>query len=284
MAISQTPARAWVSVFRISDVQRKWTIWATGFVLVYVGIGLAGWARTLLPDEIRPLILADLPFRATLDYAQQDLVQTPGSYVLERIWLRTFGQTDSVAKTLALLLNVPTIVLFTYLASRITTHWRAAALLFTLPFLRIGSAVNLVRMYGLLLLCIVAALVLWNEWRIQPRTRWLIGWVAAMSVAVYAHASALFMLPAFVVANTLFGPRRLAFFIAAAVPVLALSPWVAFVSSTFLERGFRANVQSIHTDPTRAVFRLPFYFMSGEPPGGASPLEVYYARGISPLW
>jgi hypothetical protein len=259
-------------------------VWATGFVLLYVGVGLAGWARTLLPDEIRPLILADLPLRATLDYARQDLVQTPGSYLLERIWMRTFGHSDSVAKTLALLLNVPTIVLFAYLASRITTHWRVAALLFTLAFLRIGSAVNLVRMYGLLLLCFVSALVLWNEWRTEPRMRWLFGWAVAMSFAVYAHATALFLLPVFVLVNTLFGPRRVVFLIASGLPVLALVPWIAFVSSTFFERGIGGNVGWIGTDPTRAVFQLPFYFLTGEPPGGASPLEERYARGISPLW
>ncbi len=266
------------SARRISD----WRIWSAGFVLLYLAANLSGWTRTLLPDEIRPLLLAQQPFRATLDYAQQDLVQTPGSYVVQRFWLQTFGHTDSVAKALALLINIPTIVLFTFLASNLTRYWHIVGLLFTFTLMRVGAPVNLVRMYGLLLFFCVAALVLWNEWRQSARTRALAGWTIAMTAAVYAHASALLLLPAFVLANTLFGPRRPTFALAAATPILALMPWVLYVSPVLADRGIAANVAAIHTDPTRAIAALPFYLLSGEAAGAASPLEEYYRRGVSP--
>jgi uncharacterized membrane protein len=42
-----------------------------------------------------------------------DLVHPPLMYLIERCWVSVFGQTDSAAKSLPLLFNIPTLFLFT---------------------------------------------------------------------------------------------------------------------------------------------------------------------------
>ncbi|HSA54625.1 MAG TPA: hypothetical protein VLE53_02925 [Gemmatimonadaceae bacterium] len=255
-----------------------WRRWAVLLVAAYLVVGLVGFRRTLIPDEIRPLLLAAEPWSVQLEITRQDLVQTPASFILARWWLALFGHTDAASKTLALLLNVPTIVLFTYLARRVTAYWPAASLLCALALMRIGSAPNLVRMYGLLLLCVVAAMVLWVHWRERPRGGLLAAWVAVMVLAAYTHLSALLLLPAFVIATWLFGPARRVFTAAAVAVPLALLPWANYVRGVYEERGIHENVQAIRDDPTRAVAKLPFYVLSGEDPGAGSPLGDWYRR------
>lgn len=258
-----------------------WRLWAGLLVGVYAVVGLIGFQRTLTPDEIRPLLLAAGPWREQLEFARQDLVNTPASYFLTRLWLQLVGHTDTGAKMFALLVNVPTLVLFTVLARRMTSYWPVASLLCAAVYLRVGGTPNLVRMYGLLLLCIVAAILLWLRWRERPSAGLLVAWLAVMVLAVCMHASALLTLPAFVIGTWLYGPAQRLFTVAAALVALALLPWLVFVGDVYADRGFDANVGWIQDNPTKAVAELPFLVLSGEDPGADSPLgEKYRTRGI----
>lgn len=261
---------------RSTAADLDWRLWALLLVAAYLVVGVVGFTRTLLPDEIRPLLLAAQPWSVQLEITRQDLVQTPASFVLARAWLALFGHSDTASKVLALLLNIPTLVLFTYLARRVTAYWPAASLLFALVLMRVGSAPNLVRMYGLLLLCAVAATVLWVHWRERPRSGVLFAWAAVMALGAYTHLSALLLLPGFVMATWLFGPARRAFTVAAAVVPLTLLPWVTYVRGVYEERGITENVVAISDDPTRAAAKLPFFVLSGEDPGAGSPLGDWY--------
>jgi hypothetical protein len=259
-----------------------WQAWACFQVLLYGIVGFIGWNRTLIPDEIRPLLLAAKPLKEQLEFARLDLVQTPLSYLFQRLWLNIFGHTDGAAKASALLIGSLTLVLFTYLASQITPHWRLTTFLFSVPYLRIGSAVNLVRMYGLLLLLTVVAILIWEQWRKQPHTSRLMAWALVMTLMAYTHGSGLLLLPAFVLINWLYGPRRWTFTIAAAIPCLALLPWIAYVFPVYQSRGIEANVIAIRKNPTIVLGELPFFFLSGEDPGGGTPLPPLHAQALRP--
>jgi hypothetical protein len=262
---------------------RAFRIWSAALIALYVAVCFAGWSRTLLPDEIRPLILAQESPRALLQLARDDIVQTPGSYLVAQAWLNIFGHTDAAAKALAAAVGAATLLLFALLARRITPHWRMASLLWCLIYLRVGSSPNLVRMYGLLVLCVVAALLVWDHWRRNPRHTSLIAWALLMSAAIYMHPSAVLTVGATTVAVWLLGPRKLAFTTAALVPVLSLLLWVAIVYPVYRTRGLDANVEALADDPTREMARLPFYFLTGDPPGASSPLEDRYVLG-TPSW
>jgi hypothetical protein len=257
-----------------------WQTWAGLLVALYVGIGLIGWQRTLIPDEIRPLLLAAAPLSEQIAVARLDLVQTPLSYLLWRGWLDLFGHTDQAAKTLALLLNVSTLILFTALAHKVTPYWRLTAFLFAVPYLRIGSALNLARMYGLLVLLMVIALLLWEQWRQQPSSRKLAVWTLVMILMLYTHGSALLVLPVFVLMNWVYGPRRWGFIVAASLAGLALLPWIAYVLPVYQTRGLTENIRALSPHPTRALAELPFFFLAGEDPGGAAPVPPLHAPSL----
>lgn len=253
--------------------------WVGILVASYIVVSLAGWARTLLPDEIRPLILAARPPAALLELARGDLVQTPLSYFVAQGWLTVFGHSDAAAKALALVIGAATIVVFAFLARRTTTHWRLAALLCCLVYLRVGTSPNLVRMYGLLVLLATASMLAWDVWRHDPRlSKWLV-WAGLSVAAVYTHPSALLLVGATAIATGVAGPRRVAFMAAATIPMLAILPWVGFVLPVYQDRGIEANVGALADDPIRETARLPFYFLTGDPPGGGSPLETRYMQG-----
>jgi hypothetical protein len=249
-------------------------------VAAYLVTGLLTFHRTLLPDEIRPLLLADRPLAEQMDIARGDLVQTPASYLLARAWIAPFADKDAAAKSLALVLGAATITLFALLSKRVTPDWRIAAVLCCAMYMRPGTSPNLVRMYGLLILCAVAALLIWDAWRSRPRWPLLAGWCAVMATALYTHLSALLLLGAMVVTTWVLGPRRRSFTVAASITVLTLIPWLVYVFPVFQERGIQANVGAIAEEPVRALFRLPFFLLTGDSPGVASPLEEAYSVGI----
>jgi len=260
--------------------RRSWLAWAAFLVALYMAVGIGGWQRTLIPDEIRPLILAGRPLSEQMEYIRQDLIHPPLSFLLDRWWVLAFGDTDRAVKTLALVQNLATLVLFTALASRITERWRLASFLFVVPFLRVGSSVNLVRMYGPLLLWSVAALWLWESWREKPTLIRLAAWTTAVSLALYTHISGFALLAVFFVVNWIYGPRRWAFTVATALAALSFLPWVFYVAPVFLARGIEANVAAIRKAPTFALLQVPFYFLSGEEPGASSPESLLHTSGL----
>lgn len=262
-----------------SDARENWwalrSTWAAGLTAIYATIAALSWNRTLIPDEIRPLIVARGSAVELVEFARLDIIQTPLSYLAARAWLNAFGHSDNVAKAFALVLGIATIVLFVYIAGRFTQHWRVASLLLCVIYLRVGSAPNLVRMYGLLLLLSVVALYFWDRWRLDPTPTLLTAWTATMVLLFYTLGSALLLLPGYALATWLYGPRswsrQLAFAGAATASVLALAPWLAYVYPVFAGRGISANIQAIQGRPTAVLGRLPFYVLSGFDAGGGSP-------------
>lgn len=255
-----------------AGTDRNWVVWAGLLVALYIAIGLVGWNRTLIPDEIRPLLLADNPLDEELEFIRSDLLHTPLSFMVQRMWLNVFGHTDTAAKSLALLLNVPTLIIFTWLARKLTTHWRLTAFLFSTPFLRIGSAVNLVRMYGLLLLLVVIALVVWELWRRKPTNIRLAAWAAVMTLTVYTHGTGLLLLPVFVLMNWFFGSRSWLFTAVALVPCAVLLVWIAYVFPVYQSQGISENMNAIQRDLFTSIGQIPFFLLSGEDAGGGSPM------------
>lgn len=257
--------------------------WTALLILAYVVVSLIGLKRTLLPDEIRPLLMAERSTAELVQFARNDIVQTPGSYVIAQAWLKVFGHTDLAAKALAIVVGAITLGLFVPLARRATPHWRVATLMLGLLFMRVGSSVNLVRMYGLVVLFSVAALLVWDMWREKPGLARLAGWAALMIAAIYMHPSALLLLGATTVAVWVLGPSRVRFTVAALVALLSLVPWINSVRPVYEERGVEANISGLEGDPTRQVAHLPFYFLTGDPAGGGSASERRYDEG-TPSW
>lgn len=264
----------------IAPANWSWYAWAGFLVVLYVAISIVGWNRTLIPDEIRVLLLAAQPAGEIVEYARKDIVHPPLTYLLQRGWLNIFGHTDSAAKAWALLMGSLTIFTFTYLARRVTSYWWLLALFFCTPYFRIGSSVNLVRMYGLLLLLVVVAILLWDQWKKTPGPGWLAAWVITMTMAIYSHGTGLLLIPAFVITNWLCGPRKWTFTIAGVIPVLALSLWIIITLPDYLTRDvFFTNAGWGNESPNRTLIKLPFYFLSGEDAGGGSPVPPLWTMG-----
>jgi hypothetical protein len=248
--------------------------WAALLAAIYLAAAAAGWQRTLIEDEIWGLYQTERPLLRMLAHVAGDLVHPPLWYVIEKIWLGLVGRTDAAAKTLAMLVNVPTLFLFTALAARVTPHWRLAALLFAGLYFRIGAPPHLARMYGLLLLLAVAAMLLWERWRERPTRGRLLAWAAVMFCAVHTHYLGVLLLLGFVVANWRQGPQPRQFLYAACVVLLLLVPWIGVSLPVYFERGLGPNLAWVEPDALRTLRQLPFYFMSYIPSGGDPYLEA----------
>src|SRR5262245_51382310 len=168
---------------------------------ISIGFAALFHHRTLLPDEIRPLLATQWPLADQLNFIRADLVQTPAINLLARIWFRLFGATDAAAKSLIALINGAALIAFTALARRVTRSFAIALLVGLLFYLRIGSSLTLVRMYALLLLLIIGAMIAWDQWQRTGSRLAALGFVGAMIGAIYTHASAGLLLPAFVLAG-----------------------------------------------------------------------------------
>jgi hypothetical protein len=182
-----------------------------------------------------------------------------------------FAHADSAIKALVVIINVPALFLITYLARLVTPLWRAASFLMAAPYLRVGSSVNLARMYGLLLLLAISAIILWERWRKKPTLSRLAAWAAVMVALLYTHGAGLLLLASFAVVTLLLGPRRWVFAGAACLVGLSLLPWVFAVLPGYKARGTAKEEFSwIEQNPHKAALQLPFFFLSGEVPGGGS--------------
>ena len=249
--------------------------WAVGLSAIYLAFGLVGWNRALIPDEIRPLLIAEGSTAEALEYARLDLVHTPLSYLLQQGWLKVFGHTDTVAKAFAIVIGLATMAWFPVVARRFTAQWRIASALLCLLYLRIGSAPNLVRMYGLAILLSIGTIYFWDRWRESP-TRGRLALLAVTLAALYnVHLSGLLLLPGLLAATWLYGPknRRARMHLALAVVVSALSliPWTTYVYPVFAERGIEQNVSGVPGYPTSMLARMPYFFLIAMDPGGGSP-------------
>jgi hypothetical protein len=239
-----TPAEAGgFSLLSARSWSSRWYAWAALLVSAYLVVAWVGWQRTLIGTEVWALYHAGQPFTRQLQSVRNDLVHPPLMYLVERLWLGEFGQSDSAAKALALVINLPTFFLFTWLAHRVTTHWRLASFLFLSLYLKVGSTPNQVRMYGLGLLLTVAAMVLWERWRESARAQTLAAWTLIVLLLIYSHLFGALLLLAFCAANWLCGPRRWAFTFAASIPAVAFLPWLLYVLPVYESRGLAQNLE-----------------------------------------
>ena len=78
---------------------------------------------SLIPDEVRPLILSMGPLRDLMTYVREDIIHTPGSFVIIYAWQNVFGNTDVAAKMFALVVGAGILAAFGVLARRVTSQW-----------------------------------------------------------------------------------------------------------------------------------------------------------------
>jgi hypothetical protein len=259
---------------------RAWLTWSGLLIGIYLAIHFLAWQRTLIGTEVWALYYAGQPFGRQLDAIRGDLVHPPLMYMVERFWLAAFGQTDLAAKTLAMVVNLPTFVCFTWLAQRITRHWRMTSFLFLAVYLRVGAAPNLVRMYGLGLLLTVAAMALWDVWNERPRKLVLAAWTLVALLLVYTHLFGALLLVAFAVMNWLCGPRRWAFSVAACIPALAFLPWLFYVLPVYESRGLAENVWWVPQRLPVALGEFSYGLLGGFPWPGKVRMAVAAMAGV----
>lgn len=240
---------------------RHWLSWAGLLLILYLAVGLIGFRRALITTEIWALYYAGQPWTELWQAIRYDMVHPPLIYLLERAWMYLFGQTDSAVKALALVINIPTLILFPWLASRVTRHWRLASFLFAGTYLSVGSTPNQMRMYGLGLLLAVTAMLLWEWWRKEPGAGKLIAWAFVMLLLVYTHFFGLLLLAAFFAVNWLFGPRRWWFTGAAAVVGFAYLPWLAYVVPVYFQDGLRVKIPWVNARPSLLLAELPYGYL-----------------------
>jgi hypothetical protein len=277
-----------------------WLRWAALLAGLYLLSASLARHRLLINTEVWALYHAGRPLFEQLAAVREDLVHPPLFYLLERAWLRIFGATDGSAKLLPVLVNIPALFLFTWLARRVTSRWRVASLLFAGAYLAPGQTLTLVRMYGLVILWVLVALVLWDEWRKQPGGLALTLWAAAVTLLVYTHYSGLLIVAGFLAVNWLFGPRRLLFSAACAVPLAAFLPWAAFEFPVYEARGLETNlwwVRMLLAEPYKGLGLMMYEFLGPMPVEGrwrylfaacAGALHivllVFAARSLGRLW
>ncbi len=244
----------------VSASPRQVVAWTAVLVTAYAVTAVPAWERTLIGPEIWALFYASKSLPEQMESVRYDLVHPPVTYLIERIWIQWVGLTDHSVKFLPFLLNMPTIVLFTKLAARVTPMWRMASFLFCGVFFHANSPPNQVRMYGLVLLGTVAAILIWSHWREQPRASTLAAWALAMTLLVWTHFFGALALAAFLLVGLIWGPDRKSFLLAACVPTLAGLAWLLYVLPTYLAYGLAANVVWVK-HPLRELAELFVLFM-----------------------
>ncbi len=253
----------WTSVPPASVSFRKWFSWGLLLVLIYAVLAALFWRRAFIDTEAWALYIAGQSFSEQLAQVRTDLVHPPLMYLVQRGWLAAFGQTNNAAHALPLAIVPPAILLLTLLATRITAHWRLLSFFLATLFFQVGGAPTQARMYGLALLLVTAGLLLWDNWRADPRARTLAAWTAVMILLVFTHLFGLLLVFSFVVWNWLQGPRKLAFTLAAAIPGLAYLPWLWYVLPVYLDRGLAYNLTWVHQNLWKAIPVLALSFLGG---------------------
>jgi hypothetical protein len=228
--------------------------------LLYLAGTAIAWRRTLINTETWALYHAGKTFARQMQAVRSDLVHPPLIYLVQRAWLRVAGKTDNSAKALPMLFCIPAILVYTFLATRVTPRWKLLALLLVIPFLRPGSAVTQVRMYGLALLLAGLALVLWDRWRESPTSARLAAWWVVTTALVYTHVFGSLLLLAFFLINWFWGRRRIAFNVACGASALALLPWILYVLPVYFSRGFGPNLSWASPTILGGLGGLPYGF------------------------
>jgi hypothetical protein len=241
--------------------------WIAGLLTIYVAFSVIGWRRTLINDEIWHLINAALPFDQFLATLRLDLTHPPLMYVLDRQVMNAFGHTDTVVKTMVVMLGASSLAAFTVLSSLVVDRWRLASALFGTAYLQLGGVPNLARGYSLGLLLTVVALLFWELWRRRPRTLLLVSWAAVMIALVYTHYVGILLLLPFVIANWWYGHRPWLFAIVACAVAASFLPWFFAVLPVYLSRGLGENLGWITLSPPVILATLPFHVLTYLPSG-----------------
>ncbi len=258
----------------------QWISWGLLLVLVYVALTALVWHRMFIDTEAWALCITELPRSEQLEQIRTDLVHPPLMYLIQRGWLSVFGHTDNAAHALPMVIVSPAILLLTLLATRISAHWRLLSFFLATVFYSVGAATVQVRMYGLALLLVTAALLLWDNWRTNPNNFALCAWTAIILLLVYTHLFGLLLLFAFVVLNWLYGRRKWAFLLAAVVPAVAFLPWLLYVLPIYQSRGLAPNLNWVHQSLLSAIASLFFNFLGGVRLGSLSRTNWAIAASI----
>jgi uncharacterized membrane protein len=245
--------------------RRLWLLWAAVLCLLCIGVAIAGAERSLGINEVWAILHAREPIGEHLRVIQSDLVHPPLMYLVHRAWIRLFGDSDGTIKILPVVMAVPTIVLFTWFASRVSRSWVLASFLFAATFMRIGGPATQARMYGLTLLLVVAAMVLWEAWRQRPRPGVLAAWAATMLLLLYTHYLGAFTLAAFLLVEWMYGSHRRTVTALCVAIGIAFLPWILFVWPT--DQAVGADRPMRFEGLYRQPFEIPLQFFGSVQPG-----------------
>jgi hypothetical protein len=246
---------------------RRWLLWAALLSMLSIGAAVTGSERSLGVNEVWAMLHAAQPIEEQFHAIQTDLIHPPLMYLLERAWLHIGGDSDMTAKALPLIVALPAIGLFTWLASRVTADWKLASFLFAAMFLRVGSPGTQVRMYGLALLWTVLAMLLWESWRHRPRAVVLGAWAATMVLLLYTHYLGALTVAAFLLVEWMYGSHRRTVSMVCVGIGLAFLPWILFVLPTGRAPGLGQGATPNFTAMYRALAEIPVLFLGKVEPG-----------------
>lgn len=246
---------------------RSQLVWIALLISLYVVVSLIGWHRTLIHDEIWYLLNAGKPLSVQLNTLRVDITQPPLMYLLERVWMQAFGQTDDAIKLLVLAINALGIALFSAFAALVIRRWRLASFLLCTAYLQVGGVPNLARSYSLGLLLTIASLLAWEFWRRRPTIGRLVLWSFVMVLLAYTHYVCLLLLVPFVLVNWIYGHRPWLFAAVAALVGVSFLPWFVAVLPVYLSQGLDQQIGWVEKNPFLILAKLPFYFLTYLPSG-----------------
>jgi hypothetical protein len=253
--------------------------WSALMMVVYLVFCWLAWNRTLIADEVWAIMYAERSWSEQLASIRADLVHPPLFYVVERVWFKIFGVSDSSAKELPVLINLLSISLFPVLAARVTRSWRLASVLVLTTYLHVFAVPNLVRSYPLVLLLTIVSVWSWDAWRRQPTASRLAVWTAIMCLAVLTHFFCVLLLVSFVLLTWSRGPERKSLTLAAVIPALVFCAWVIYVFPVFASRGVGDNLKWVDPSLGRAILTVPFHLLTMIP-SGSNAAHVDWWSGL----
>jgi Dolichyl-phosphate-mannose-protein mannosyltransferase len=264
----------------------SWPAWAAAIVAVYAIVTIVAWNRSLIWDEIWLMAGTEAPLADQLRTVRHDVVHPPLIYLAIRAWLDVFGHSEFAARAFVLLVNVATLVSFTRVANLVTRHWRLATLLFCGIYLQVGSVPNLVRAYSPLLLVVVLSMLCWHRWTERRENRWLVAWALCLTAATYLHYFGGLLLGAYVILGVVQRRFSRPLAVAAAVPALAILPWVIYVAPEYGRSplGVPTSIEWVTgQNLNTTVAELPASFLTYLEPG-FNPFRSQYRFEVGTRW
>jgi mannosyltransferase len=240
-----------VRAFRLDELEA--TRWATPALLVAL-CAISALLRTRIIDagfwidEGLSVGIAHHPLTAIPHLLRQD-GSPPLYYMLLHVWIGWFGDGEAATHALSLVFSLACIPAAYLVGDAIfgrVTGWVAAGLAALDPYLT--SYGQETRMYSLLALLSIVAVLAYVRGVLEARRRWLPLLVATLVLLLYTHTWALFFCAGLLAATLAFARHRLVEAgIAAGATLLLYAPWLPTLAFQVRHTGAPwSNVPSFH--------------------------------------